>query len=169
MKSKKIVTLILTTGLLAALFAVVLVRNYGTDPSALWNRIQAGVEGGGATPEDAVYNMLDAARCGNTRAYLNDFTNPIRRQIDSTLRETTKDKFSSYLAQQNSAFESVALSTTDQPNDHEAQIKVEYVFNNRNEVQYMHLVKLGRVWKIADVNGSEQIKTLIPFGTEVTD
>ena len=60
------------------------------------------------------------------------------------------------------------MSVTDHPGDTEAQVRVEYVYGNRNEVQNVYLRKDSR-WRIVKVAGSEQIKTLLPFGSTVTD
>jgi hypothetical protein len=60
------------------------------------------------------------------------------------------------------------VSVTDRPTDTEAQVRVEYVYGNRNEVQSVYLRKDLR-WRIVKVAGSEQIKTLEPFGSAVTD
>jgi hypothetical protein len=113
--------------------------------------------------------MLDAARAGNANSYLDCFADPMRSQIQQVVKESTKDKFAAYLVAQNSAFQSVAITLNSQPSDHEAQAQVEYVYSDRNEVQYMHLNKDHGRWKITDVTSSQAIKTLIPFGTAVTD
>jgi hypothetical protein len=44
---------------------------------------------------------------------------------------------------------------------------VEYVYQDRNEAQIMHLEKAGNDWKIARVDGAERVKTPVPYGTPV--
>jgi len=121
------------------------------------------------TPEDAVYAMLDAARAGNTGVYVDIFSGPLQQQIRQVIRESGKTQFATYLAAQSSSFQSVALSVADQPSDVEARLRVEYVYSNRNEVQTFHLKKSEGHWKIIGISGTDQIKTLIPYGTAVTD
>jgi hypothetical protein len=122
-----------------------------------------------ATPEDAVYGMLDAARTGNTTVYVNTFSGPLQQQIQQVIRESGKSQFSTYLTGQSASFQSVALSITDQPSDAEARLRVEYIYTNRNEVQTYHLRKVGSRWKVVGISGTDITKTLIPYGTAVTD
>jgi hypothetical protein len=121
------------------------------------------------TPEDTVYAMLDAARAGDTAVYVDAFSGPLQRQIQQVIRESGKTQFATYLTAQSSSFQSVALSVTDQPSDAEARLRVEYVYANRNEVQTFHLKKSGGRWKVVGISGTDLIKTLIPYGTAVTD
>ena len=121
------------------------------------------------TPEDTVYGMLDAARAGDTTLYVDTFSGPLQQQIQQVIRESGKTQFAAYLTAQSSSFQSVALSVEDQPSDVEARLRVEYVYANRNEVQTFHLKKSGGRWKIIGISGTDQIKTLIPYGTAVTD
>jgi hypothetical protein len=121
------------------------------------------------TPEDTVYGMLDAARAGNTTVYVDTFAGPLQQQIEQAVRESGKAQFATYLSAQSSSFQSVALSVTDQPSDVEARLRVEYVYANRNEVQTFHLRRSGERWKIVGISGTDLIKTLIPYGTAVTD
>jgi hypothetical protein len=122
-----------------------------------------------STPEDTVYGMLDAARAGDPGLYLDTFSGPLQQQIQQAIRESGKTQFAAYLSAQSSSFQSVALSVADQPSDVEARLRVEYVYANRNEVQSFHLKKSGGRWKIVGISGTDLIKTLIPYGTAVTD
>jgi hypothetical protein len=121
-----------------------------------------------AGPEDAIYGMLDAARAGDTKSYLDAFSGPMRDQLVQVMNENAEPNFAAYLKSQNSAFQGVAVSVTDRPSDVEARVRVEYVYGNRNEVQSAYLRKDSR-WRIVKVAGAEQVKTLLPFGSTVTD
>jgi hypothetical protein len=121
------------------------------------------------TPEDGVYKMLDAARTGDTRTYLDCFTGDMHRQLLQVVKETSLTQFSKYLVTQNTAFTGVAVSVMQNPDPGSARVRVEYVYSQRNEVQDLYLRKDEGKWKIFKVAGSEQIKTLIPYGTRVTD
>jgi hypothetical protein len=119
-----------------------------------------------SSPQDAIYGMLDASRSGNVSAYLASYTGPMLASLRESVRETTEAAFSGYLRNSNSAIKGVAVSDP-QINDREATAQVEYVYQDRNEVQIVHLDKVGGEWKIARVDGAERVKTLIPYGTPV--
>jgi len=120
-----------------------------------------------ASPQDAIYGMLDAARAGNVRAYLASYTGAMRESLQASLRESTEAAFSGYLRDTNSTLKGVAVTEPEIIGDREARARVEYVYQDRNEIQIMHLEKVGGEWKIAQVEGAERIKTLIPYGTPV--
>ena len=46
-------------------------------------------------------------------------------------------------------------------------MRVEYVYQDRNEAQMMFLEKAQGGWRIARVDGTERVKTLVPYGTPV--
>jgi hypothetical protein len=49
----------------------------------------------------------------------------------------------------------------------EAQIPVEYIYEDRNEVQQVYVKKVDGLWKIDRVEGVDRIKTLVPYGAPV--
>ena len=67
------------------------------------------------------------------------------------------------------AFQSVAVSVADRSSESEVQARVEYIYADRNEVQSLYLRKEASRWRIFKIAGSDQIKTLIPFGSNVSD
>jgi hypothetical protein len=159
---------LLTAAFLAVLLGLIFLRTHGgrwPNVSTLISRSRAG----SAKPEDTVYCMLDAARAGNTAVYVDTFSGPLQQQIRQVVRESGKTQFAAYLTGQSLSFQSVALSVTDQPSDLEARLRVEYVYSNRNEVQTYHVRKVGSRWKIVGISGTDLTKTLIPYGTAVTD
>jgi hypothetical protein len=157
---------VLTGFFILALLTVLFLRTHEWRlPSGLFSPSRTS----GQSPEDAVYGMLDAARAGDTAVYVDTFSGPLQQQIQQVIRESGKGQFASYLTGQSSSYQSVALSVTDQPSDSEARLKVEYVYRNRNEVQTFHLKKETGRWKIVGISGTDLIKTLIPYGTAVTD
>jgi hypothetical protein len=164
--------IIFTISFVCGLLFLVVLRNNGwqlTLPSWATPNWFAPSSSASASPEDAVYGMLDAARAGNTTAYLAAFSGSMRDQILQVVKENSEPNFSSYLKSQNAAFQGVAVSVIDRPSDTEAQVRVEYVYSNRNEIQNVSLRKESSRWKIVKVAGAEQIKTLLPFGSAVTD
>jgi hypothetical protein len=151
---------------LLLLTLVVLRTNKSAFPSWLTDRFSSKPSD---SPEDSIYAMLDAARAGNTKAYLDSFSNPVREQLFEVIKENSEPKFVEYLKSQNTVFQSVAVSVSDRPSDSEVQARVEYVYANRNEVQSMYLRKEASRWRIYKIEGADQIKTLVPLGSSVND
>lgn len=121
------------------------------------------------TPEDAIYAMLDAARAGNTKAYLDSFSGTLHDQLAQVEKENSEPAFAAYLKSQNLAFQGVAVSVTERLSNTEARAKVEYVYNGHNDVQGVYLRKESSAWKIVRVTNAEQVNTPFPFGETVTD
>ncbi len=162
-----------TVSFVLGLLLLVILRTNGWRLPPMPSWITRNTVSAPAGPEDAIYGMLDAARAGDTKTYLDSFVGPMRDQVAQVIKENTEKEnaersFAAYLKSQNSAFQGVAVSITDRPSDTEAQVRVEYIYGNRNEVQSVSLRKDSR-WRIVKVSGSEQIKTLLPFGSTVTD
>jgi hypothetical protein len=159
---------VFTISFIVALLVLVILRaNAWRRPLPAW--VTRSFSSAPATPEDAVYGMLDAARAGDTKTYLESFSGAMREQLLQVVKESSEASFAAYLKSQNSAFQGVAVSVTDRPSDTEAQLRVEYVYSNRNEVQSVYLRKEASRWRIIKVAGSEQVKTLVPYGTAVTE
>jgi hypothetical protein len=120
-----------------------------------------------AEPQDAIYAMLGAARAGDTKAYLASFSGPMEITLRQTLAETTEPDFAKYLKDSQAAIKGVAVSDPEKATDREAKVRVEYIYQDRNEAQVMYLEKGPRGWKISRADSDERIKTLIPYGTPV--
>jgi hypothetical protein len=158
---------IFTISFVLTLFALVVVRTNKTMiPAWIADRISSKPAAG---PEDSIYGMLDAARAGDTKTYLDFFAGPMRDQLVQVVKENSEPKFADYLKSQNTAFQSVAVSIADRSSDSEVQARVEYVYTNRNEVQNLYLRKETSGWRIFKIAGSDQIRTLVPFGSAVGD
>ena len=91
----------------------------------------------------------------------------MRAALEQSVRETGMDPFSRYLKESNSAIKGVALADPQPLGDRQASVRVEYVYQDRNEAQTMYLEKDAAGWKITRVDGTERVKTLIPYGTPV--
>jgi hypothetical protein len=122
-----------------------------------------------SNPEDGIYAMLDAARAGNTTAYLDCFAGPLREQLAATAKEDSESKFRTYLLGQNSGVQGVALMVTDRPSADQARVRLEYVYTDHNEVQNLDLKKEGTRWRIISMDGAQPLKPPIPYGTKATD
>jgi len=159
---------VFTISFIVALLVLVILRtNAWRWPLPAW--VTRSFSSAPANPEDAFCGMLDAARAGDTKTYLASFSGAMREELLQVVKESSEASFAAYLKSQNAAFQGVAVSVTDRPSDTEAQLRVEYVYSNRNEVQSVYLRKESSRWKIVKVAGSEQLKTLVPYGTAVTE
>jgi hypothetical protein len=121
-----------------------------------------------ATPQDAIYAMLDAARAGDVKKYLAAYTGSMETALRQSIAESSDAAFRKYLQDTNAALKGVAVMAPDaSPGDREVKIRVEYVYQDRNEAQTMNLEKTESGWKIARVDSAERVKTLVPYGTPV--
>lgn len=119
------------------------------------------------TPQDVIYAALDAAREGKVNDYLNAHTGQMEQSLRKAVAESTEAGFSQYLKESNAPIKGIALQEPQALTDREVKVKVEYVFQDRNEVQWMYLEKTGNRWRIARVDTAERIQTLVPYGTPV--
>jgi hypothetical protein len=121
----------------------------------------------GATPQDTVYRMMDAARDGDVRTYLGCYTG----QMESTLRQIVAEKgeaaLADYIRKFNASVKGVAIQEPQSTADREVRLRVEFVYRDRNEAQNYYLEQAGGNWKIARQENSEGVKTLVPYGTTV--
>lgn len=134
---------------------------------ALRGRLVRSPRQSGLLPQDAVYAMLDAARAGNVRAYLASYDGALQASLRQSAREMGDAAFAQYLRDSNAAIQGVAVEAPQQASAAEARLRVEYVYQDRNEAQTMLLRRVGGAWKIARVDGAERVKTLVPYGSPV--
>ena len=120
-----------------------------------------------AAAQDAIYAMLDASRAGDVPAYLASYSGQMRSALEQSVRETGTERFSRYLKDSNSAIKGIAVSDPEPVSVREVKVRVEYVYQDRNDAQTVYLEKSGGDWKIFRVDGSERVRTLIPYGTPV--
>ena len=158
-RKAKVVTLAVLVGALA----LVAVRRSGWSPRELFSRAQRSEP----SPQDAVYAMLDAAREGNVGRYVAAYTGQMEAALRQTIAEKGEAAFAAYLRQFNAPIKGVAILEPQPLSDREVGLRVEYVYQDRNETQTMYLEKVSGAWKIARVEAAERVKTLIPYGTPV--
>jgi hypothetical protein len=134
-----------------------------------WNNWQVFQSGqASSSPEDAIYSMIDAERAGDTKAYLASFTGSMRNDLLQVIKENSESKFASYLTR-NATFQGVAIRVIDRPSTTDAQVRVEYVYGDRNEVQNLYLKRGGERWRVCQMAGAERQATPFVFGSRVTD
>jgi hypothetical protein len=119
------------------------------------------------TPQDTIYAMLEAARAGDSRAYLAQFTGQMQKSLQQVEAEKGAASFRDYLRTSIADIRGVAVSEAVPTSDRDARIRVEYVYQDRNEAQLAYLENVSGKWKIARVDGTERLKTLVPYGSPV--
>jgi len=155
----QIVTILILAGVLGAIIAK---KNGWT-----WRNIITFTRPAEQTPEDAVYAMLDAARNGDVKKYLAAYSGPMATALKQTIADSSEAGFQQYLQDTNEALKGVAVMAPEKIGDREVQVRVEYVYQDRNEAQTMNLEKTSTGWKITKVEATQRAKTLIPYGTPV--
>ena len=129
-------------------------------------RMQSAAQSG-AQPQDAIYAMLDAARAGDVKGYLSSYTGLMEASLRQSVQESGEGGFAKYLRDTNASVKGVAVQAPQVSPGGGVMVRVEYVYQDRNEAQTMLLQRVGRSWKIARVDGAERFKTLVPYGTPV--
>ena len=169
MTRQKLATWI-TAGVLAGTLALLVAKNKGVTLADVNPAVIArSLEPKAVTPEDSFYSMLDAARAGDINAYLAAYTGHMKELLRQSVAESTPAGFEKYLRDSNAAIQGVALTPPETLTASQVKVRAEYVYKDRNEVQFVYLQKEGANWKIYQVDGAERIKTLVPYGSAVTD
>jgi hypothetical protein len=165
-KKARVVTVVVLAGALG----VVLGQKYGWKmPNVKVSDLapKAAAPKADPTPQDAIYAMLDAARVGDVKTYLAAYTGQMETALKQSIAETTEPSFAKYLKDQNGSIKGIAISEPQTLTDREVKVRVEYVYQDRNEAQMMFLEKASGGWRIARVDTTERLKTLVPYGTPV--
>jgi hypothetical protein len=152
-KAQAITVLVLAGGLGAALYRKGTFDRMSLPASISQQKTEA-------TPQDTIYAMLDAAREGDVDKFLSAYGG----DLQSSLRRSVTPQ---YLKDMNSPIKGVALNDPAPISEREVKVRVEYVFQDRNEAQIFYLEKAGADWKITRMENSERVKTLVPYGTPV--
>ena len=117
-------------------------------------------------PRDAIYAMLDAARDGNVEEYLECYTDQLERTLRQSREEMGSERFAAFLRERNEDIKGIAMNSPEGAGD-EVEVRVEYVYADRNEAQEFYLLKRGDSWKIRRVSEIRRVETPVPYGTPV--
>jgi hypothetical protein len=118
-------------------------------------------------PQDVIYRMLDAASQADADAYIGCYSGSLRRRLEQSREEMTAPGFTRYLAQTNQPIKGIAVSEPTAVSDGEVEVRVEFVYQDRNESQQFFLENSTGEWRIARIDGAERVETPIPYGTPV--
>ncbi len=118
-------------------------------------------------PEDVIWRMIDAAREGNSEAYLDCFSGALRQNLEKTAAEMGEQRFREYLRQLNDQIVGVATSEPERLGEREARLSVEFVYRGKTETQKHHFRLVDGSWKIEQIDSAAARQNVIPYGTEV--
>ena len=149
---------ILTAAVLAAALGIGLARSNG------WRFPTSTAP---AEPPDTIYALLNAARAGDVKSYLANYTGGMATELRKSVAESGEAAFANYLKQSNADVKGVAVSDPEKISEAEVKVRVEYVYQDRNEAQTIYLQKGSGGWKVSRTDTDERVKTLIPYGTPV--
>lgn len=153
--------------LLGALALVAMKRGGWQASAATLSNLVASRASAGATPQDTVYRMMDAARDGDVRAYLGCYTGRMLSTLQQIAAEKGEPALAAYIRNFNASVKGVAIQEPQPTAEREVRLRVEFVYRDRNEAQIYYLEQGGGSWKIARQENTEGVKTLVPYGTTV--
>jgi len=119
------------------------------------------------TPAGRVHAMARHSSEGKVNEYIDCFTGQLRADLEQTRDQMKPEAFAELLRRRSAPVRGIAISEQTQPDENTARMKVEWIFEDRNEAQYFTLVKVNGDWKISDMSNSQYNKPEIPYGTRV--
>jgi len=174
--SRSVLSRVLTVLLMAGMLWM-----FGYKRQAIFRQAQPAASGSGEShesqvpapespagpPDSVVWRMVGASRAGDPARYLDCYTGEMEPRLRRDFEEMGAARSRNYLLETHRHLKGVAVRSPRMSSPIEAQVPVEYVYEDRNEVQRFYVKNVGGVWKIDRVEGAERIKTLVPYGTPV--
>ena len=114
----------------------------------------------------AIYATTNAARAGDVSRCLAGYTGPMRDALQRSLADSGSATFKRYLQSLEAEVKGLAVSV-ENIGEREAKARVEYVYEQHNDVQVVFLEKERGVWRIARTEGDRTAKAAIPYGTPI--
>jgi hypothetical protein len=119
------------------------------------------------SPGGCIRAMLRYSRDGVVKDYLDCFTGELRQELEQARDQAGAKEFANLLRGRAEPVRGVAVSDETAVDDVTTRLKVEWVFEDRNEIQMFTLAKEGGTWRISDMTEAQYMKPEIPYGTEV--
>jgi hypothetical protein len=123
----------------------------------------------GGAPQSVVWRMVEATRAGDPVRYLECYTGEMEPRLRRDFQDMGAPRSRDYLLDAHRRLKGVAVRSPIMRSPFDAQLSVEYVYEDRNEVQQIHVKRVAGAWRIDRVDGAERIKTLVPYGAPVED
>ncbi|MDX2033928.1 MAG: hypothetical protein SF339_24860 [Blastocatellia bacterium] len=105
----------------------------------------------GDTPEAVIWHMADAARTGDTAAYLDCFSGELREKLRRTAVDLGEEPFRQYLQRLHDEVAGLAVSDLIRNGADEVSLLVEFAHRDRNESQRHHFRRENGAWKIVRI------------------
>ncbi|MFA4015367.1 MAG: hypothetical protein RUDDFDWM_000447 [Candidatus Fervidibacterota bacterium] len=120
-------------------------------------------------PEDVVLAMFNAMERGDVRTYLSLLDGKAKERVMLFLREVGWKEFGRQLRKMHEGIKGIAVLPDEPLSEDEVKLKVELVFEGKNETQFVRLKRYGRGWKVIEFTQPEHQPQLIPYGTPVKE
>ena len=117
------------------------------------------------TPRDAIYAMLGAARSGDVATYLDSFAGPLAASLAQSAAEQGDERFARSLREANEPVKGIAINEPQSMTDREARLRVELIYQDRNETQILQLEKQDGRWRIVRLGAAQRVKPSVPYGS----
>lgn len=87
--------------------------------------------------------------------------------LRQALAESGERGFAQYLRDSNSGVKGVAVSDPQKIGDLEVKVRVEYIYQDRNQAQMAYIENGPGGWRISRTEGDERVRALVPYGRPV--
>ena len=151
---------IATVAILAAALVLVGARRGGWKPSSVMQSTLP------ATPQDTVYRMMDAARDGDVKKYIECYTGAMQSSLRQVVTEKGEAALADYIRGFNSVVKGVAIQEPQTMADGRICLRADFVYSDRNETQVLYLTQAGG-WKIEKQETAQGTNTVVRYGTPV--
>jgi hypothetical protein len=112
--------------------------------------------------------MFDAARGGDSGAYLDAFAGPLQVQLRQTAAEQGADLFARSLKETNAPVKGIAVGEPERVSAQEVRVRVELVYADHNEAQWFFLEQQpDSRWKIVRLDAAARVPTSRRYGAPV--
>jgi hypothetical protein len=120
-------------------------------------------------PKSVVWRIAGAAQNGDVKGYLACYGGGMENSLRKNAEEMGPKRFRQYLINSSRDIRGIVVMPPLMVSVSESRLSVEYVYQDRSEVQQLSVRKIGDQWKVFGVEGAERVKTLVPYGTPVHD
>lgn len=118
-------------------------------------------------PEDVIFAMFDAMEKGDVHRYLSLLGDGAKKRAELILKEVGRREFARQLRNMHEGIKGIAVSLLDQVSEDEILLRVELVFESRNEVQKARMKRVNGTWKVVEMMQAEHLTPPILYGTPV--
>lgn len=119
--------------------------------------------------KQTIYDMVEATRKGDIKAYLKCFDSDLRTRIEQTIESKGREAFLEGLRRTDEQTMGVAIldSDTEILDKDRVRLKVDLVFRDGHQEQWYEVQRRGAKWAIVAIRGGPRQKSAMPYGSEV--